>query len=171
MTINEAGLKICKEFESFRSAPYICPAGVPTIGYGTTRYPWGNLVSMRDKHISMKVAEGYLFHDMRQFERAVNDYCQPAEPLNENQFSALVDLVYNIGPTNFRKSTLLKKVNANPNDPSIRAEFMKWVWADASNDGIDNDGDGRIDEPGEKKQLPGLIRRRKAEADLYFTQP
>lgn len=171
MTINEAGLTICKEFESFRSAPYICPAGVPSIGFGTTRYPWGNLVTLKDKHISRKVAEGYLFHDMRQFERAVNNYCQPTVNLNENQFSALVSLVYNIGPTNFRKSTLLKKVNANPNDPTIREQFMKWVWGDASNDGIDNDGDGLIDEPGEKKQLPGLVRRRKAEADLYFTQP
>lgn len=169
--INQAGLKICKDFESFRSHVYLCPAGVPTIGYGTTRYPYGDVVTLLDKPITEKVAENYLYHDLGQFERVVRAYCRGYLGLSENQFSAVVCLVYNIGPYNFKNSTLLKKINKNPNDPSIRDEFMKWVWADGMHDGIDNDGDGKVDEPGEKKKLNGLLRRRTAEANLYFTQP
>ena len=67
------------------------------------------------------------------------------------QFDALVSFAYNVGTANFAKSTLLKKVNANPNDASIRAEFGKW-----------NKSNGRV--------LKGLVTRRKEEADLYFTR-
>jgi lysozyme len=70
-------------------------------------------------------------------------------PVDQNQFNALVSLAYNIGPANFQKSTLLKKVNFNHNDPSIRAEFLKW-----------NKAGGQV--------LKGLTIRRTAEADLYF---
>jgi lysozyme len=70
-------------------------------------------------------------------------------PVDQNQFNALVSLCYNIGPANFQKSTLLKKVNFNHNDPSIRAEFLKW-----------NKAGGQV--------LKGLTIRRTAEADLYF---
>lgn len=169
--INQAGLQICKDFESFRTDPYLCPAGVPTIGYGTTRYPHGDVVTLVDKPISERLAGTYLYHDLREFERVVRSHCRCMPDLNENQFSAVVCLVYNIGPYNFKNSTLLKKINKNPNDTSIREEFMKWIWADGMHDGIDNDGDGKVDEPGEKKKLNGLVRRRTAEANLYFTQP
>ena len=67
------------------------------------------------------------------------------------QFDALVSFAYNVGVGNFAKSTLLKKVNANPNDPTIRSEFEKW-----------NKANGRV--------LKGLVTRRKEEADLYFTK-
>jgi lysozyme len=70
--------------------------------------------------------------------------------LNSNQFSALVCFCYNVGVGNFKKSTLLAKVNQNPSDPTIRDEFMRW-----------NKGGGQV--------LNGLTRRRKAEADLYYT--
>jgi lysozyme len=70
--------------------------------------------------------------------------------LSDNQFSALVSFAFNLGAGALSKSTLLKKVNANPEDESIRAEFAKWDKAGG-------------------KQLRGLTRRRKAEADLYFS--
>lgn len=168
-TINQAGLNIIKGHEGFQAKPYICPAGVASIGYGTTRYPYGDLVTMRDKPITEKIAENYLYHDVGQFERVVRSLC--IQSLNENQFSAIVSLVYNIGPYNFKNSSLLRKINRNPNDLSIREEFLKWVWGDGTHDGLDNDGDGQIDEAGEKRKLPGLVRRRTAEANLYFTQP
>ncbi len=71
--------------------------------------------------------------------------------INNNQFDALVSLAYNIGIGVFQKSTLFKKVMADPDDPTIRAEFAKWVR-----------GGGKI--------LPGLVKRRTAEANHYFGQ-
>ena len=70
--------------------------------------------------------------------------------VNQNQRDALTDFAYNCGLGNLKSSTLLKKVNADPNDKTIREEFMKWTRAN-------------------KIELAGLVRRRKAEADLYFS--
>ena len=70
--------------------------------------------------------------------------------VNQNQFDALVSFTFNLGETNLRKSTLLKCVKANPNNLNIRTEFLRW-----------NRSKGEV--------LPGLIRRRKDEADLYFS--
>ena len=81
------------------------------------------------------------------FEQYVDSYCR--DDINQNQFDALVSFAYNLGPANLKSSTLLKKVNANPEDETIRAEFMKWTKAG-----------GRV--------LRGLVRRREAEANLYF---
>jgi lysozyme len=81
------------------------------------------------------------------FEKYVDSYC--VDSITQNEFDALVSFAYNLGPANLKASTLLKKVNANPNDESIRLEFMKWVKAGG-------------------KTLKGLVRRREAEADLYF---
>lgn len=72
-------------------------------------------------------------------------------PISQNQFDALVSFTYNLGARNFSRSTLLRKININPADPSIAGEFLKW-----------NYGGGRI--------LAGLTRRRSAERDLYFTR-
>jgi lysozyme len=81
------------------------------------------------------------------YEKSVDSFCR--DDINQNQFDALVSFAYNLGVGNLKSSTLLKKVNANPSDPTIRDEFMKWV-----------NGGG--------KKLPGLVKRRQAEADLYF---
>ena len=71
-------------------------------------------------------------------------------PVSQHQFDALLSFTYNVGTGNLARSTLLKKVKANPKDPSIRGEFARWVY-------------------GGGKRLPGLVRRRKMEADLYFS--
>lgn len=142
-----AGIELIKRFEGFRSAPYKCPAGIPTIGYGATFYPNGKKVTMTDKAITEVEATDLLKSMLVSFERYVDSYC--VDSITQNQFDALVSFCYNLGPANLKASTLLKKVNANSNDPTIRAEFMKWVKAGG-------------------RTLKGLITRRTAEADLYF---
>jgi lysozyme len=142
------GIDLVKSFEGFSSKPYMCPASVCTIGYGTTRYPNGTKISMNDAPITEAKALEYLTFDMKAFERNVDAYSR--DDINQNQFDALVSFCYNVGPNALKSSTLLKKVNINPNDPSIANEFAKW-----------NKGGGRI--------LKGLVRRRKEEAQLYFS--
>lgn len=146
-TIGVEGVELIKSFEGFRSAPYKCPAGVPTIGYGATFYPNGKKVTMTDRAITEQEATDLLRNTLENFEKYVDSYCR--DDVNQNQFDALVSFCYNLGPANLKASTLLKKINANPNDETIRAEFMKWVKAGG-------------------KTLKGLVRRREAEANLYF---
>jgi lysozyme len=147
MTTNQLGVDLIKEMEGFRSNAYICPAGVPTIGYGTTRYPDGKKVNPKDPDISRSTGEYFLRHDLKVFENFVDSVTR--DDINENQFAALVSLCYNIGSTNFKNSTLLRYVNKNPNDQNIRGQFMRWVYAKG-------------------RKLNGLIRRRELEANLYF---
>jgi len=150
MKITKAGINcinLIKEFEGFESRPYFCPAGVCTIGYGSTRHADGRKVTMSDLPITELQAVALLKKTLSIYELAVDAYC--VDSLNQNQFDALVDFAYNCGNGNLKSSTLLKKVNINPNDSTIAAEFMKW-----------NKGGGKI--------LKGLTRRRAAEVKLYF---
>ncbi len=146
--IDQKGIDLITKFEGLKLQPYLCPANVPTIGYGTTRYHNGVKVSMSDMSITKEKAIDYLRHDVNGFELAVD--AMAVDAITQNQFNALVSFAYNLGSTALKGSTLLKKVNANPSDTSIRAEFMKWVNAGG-------------------KKLNGLVVRRQAEADLYFT--
>jgi lysozyme len=143
------GIELIKAFEGFRSKPYKCPAGIPTIGYGATFYPGGKKVTMADAPITEEQGTELLQSMLVNFEKYVDSYCR--DDINQNQFDALVSFAYNLGPANLKSSTLLKKVNANPEDETIRAEFMKWVKAGG-------------------KTLQGLVKRRTAEANLYFTK-
>jgi lysozyme len=147
-TSSSKGIDLVKSYEGFSSKPYLCPANVVTIGYGTTRYPNGVKITLKDAPITEAKALEYLMLDMKSFERNVDSYCR--DDINQNQFDALVSFCYNVGPNALKASTLLKKVNINPNDPSIANEFAKW-----------NKGAGRV--------LKGLVRRRKEEAQLYFS--
>lgn len=145
--IGNEGINLIKRFEGLKLKPYICPAGVPTIGYGNTFYENGTRVKMTDPAITEERATELLKNSLISFEKYVDSYC--IDTITQNQFDALVSFCFNVGPANLKKSTLLKKVNANSNDESIRAEFMKWTK-----------GGGRV--------LKGLVTRRTAEADLYF---
>lgn len=145
----EKGIALIKSFEGFESKPYKCPAGIPTIGFGATFYPDGKKVSMTDTPVNESQATDLLKSMLVSFEQYVDSYCR--DEINQNQFDALVSFAYNLGPGNLKASTLLKKVNVNPNDVTIRDEFMKWC---RSNGAI----------------LKGLQRRRQAEADLYFSK-
>ncbi len=98
--------------------------------------------------ISIEQAEDYLRQDIETAESIINAECLN---LRQCQFDALVSFVFNVGGGNFRKSTLLKKVKANPDDNSIMDEFLRWVYAKG-------------------KVLPGLQKRRLAEMKLYFSE-
>lgn len=146
--ISQKGLDLIKRFEGLELKPYKCPAGIPTIGYGNTYYPSGAKVKLTDPAITQIVAEALLKFLLGSYEKDVDSFCR--DDINQNQFDALTSFAYNCGPRNLKSSTLLKKVNANPADPTIKAEFLKW-----------NKGGGKV--------LPGLTKRRQAEADLYFS--
>jgi lysozyme len=147
MQINAAGLALIKEFEGLRLRAYLCPAGVPTIGYGTTVYPNGRRILVGDE-ITQQQAEDYLRNDLRAFEREVERMV--LVPVNENQFSALVSFAYNCGAQALQKSTLLRYINAHE-FVAAAGEFARW-----------NQAAGKV--------LPGLVRRRAAEREL-FTRP
>ena len=141
MKTSPKGIALIKEFEGLRLKAYLCPGGVWTIGYGHTAGVKPGMV------ISEAQAEEYLKADLISFERYLNGL---GLALNQNQFDALISLIYNIGIGNFQKSTLLRKARINSNDNSIMDEFLRWVYSK-----------GRV--------LPGLQRRRLREMKLYFS--
>jgi len=156
MKISQKCIDLIKSFEGFKSKPYLCTSGIPTIGFGSTKYPSGSRVSLNDPEITQEKAIGMLMYDVLHFERDVNSLLKLA--VTQNQFDALVSFAYNVGSDidqdsiaeGLGDSTLLKKVNNSPLDPTIRDEFMKW-----------NKSAGKVSQ--------GLINRRKKEADLYFS--
>ncbi len=168
MSIN--GLELTKRSEGFRSNAYVDPGSgnLPiTIGYGSTYYLNGKKVTLKDRPISEKDALILLLDLLKTYERSVDSFTR--DDITQNQFDALVDFAYNCGVANLKSSTLLKKVNLNPNDPTIADEFKKWVYGgDGTHNHKDDDLDGLIDEPGEKQRLAGLVTRRNSQAELYF---
>lgn len=138
-------IDLIKQFEGFRSNPYLCPAGVPTIGYGSTVYQDGAHVKLSDNPISEGEAVIILYATLRQYENAVNRYVKVT--INQNQFDALVDFAYNVGIGALQSSTLLRKVN-NGDFKGASLEFGKWVHAGG-------------------KVLKGLVLRREAERKLF----
>jgi lysozyme len=146
--ISNKGLDIIKKYEGFSSKPYLCPSKVITIGYGSTYYEDGSKVKLTDSPITQERATELLEALLVSFERAVDSYC--TDSINQNQFDSLVSFAYNCGVGNLKSSTLLRKVNVNPNNPTIKDEFLKWT-------------------KGGGKTLSGLVRRRTEEAQLYFS--
>lgn len=147
MMMTEEGISLIKKYEGCKLTAYKCPAGVWTIGYGNTFYEDGSTVKPGDK-ITQERAD-QLFRNILE-----KKFLEPIRKLivsdiNDNMFSAIVSFTYNVGIGNLKSSTLLKKVNANPNDQTIALEFKKWTKSAG-------------------KVLPGLVRRRESESDLYF---
>ena len=147
MKMSDKGLNIIKKFEGLELKPYLCPAGVPTIGYGSTVYPNGRAVTLKDKAITENEAHQILVATVTKYEDAVNRYVRV--PVTQNQFDALADFAYNAGIGNLQKSTLLKKVNAGDYAGAAK-EFGKWIY-------------------GGGKPLKGLIKRREMEAALFLS--
>jgi lysozyme len=141
------GLNLIKKYEGLRLSSYLCAASVPTIGYGSTRYPNGKKVLLGEKLTGEKEATQLLLATLSPFEDAVNKHLPN---LNQCQFDALVCFAYNVGTGALVKSTLLKKAKVNSADPSIVDEFLKW-----------NKVSGKV--------LAGLTNRRREEANLYFS--
>lgn len=140
MKTSKRGIDLIKSFESLALKAYRCPAGVLTIG-------WGHTAGVHEgDECTEKEACEYLMDDLKAAEAAV---CSIHADLSQEQFDALVSFVFNVGAGAFRSSTLRRKVEENQYDPSIKHEFARW-----------NKSNGKV--------LPGLVRRRQAEADMYF---
>lgn len=144
--INQASIDLIKEFEGFRALAYICPAGVPTIGYGNTYYDSGQKVKIGDT-ISKEYAEKLLLVTLQSFADTVRKTVKV--PLTDNQFGALVSLCFNIGTGAFQNSTLVKLLNQKKYAESAQ-QFVRW-----------NKGGGKV--------LPGLTRRRERERELFLS--
>ncbi|MEY4441033.1 MAG: hypothetical protein RL442_33 [Pseudomonadota bacterium] len=151
----ELAAELCRRFEGFRSSPYLCPAGVPTIGYGSTYYQDGRKVAMTDPAIDEPTARMMLVSDLlNRFAPGVVRQCPGLLPLalkanDWRKLNAIVDFAYNLGVGRLQTSTLRRKVNAG--DWAGAAEqLMLWTR-----------GGGR--------QLPGLVRRREAERALLLS--
>jgi len=147
MKLNENGYKLICEFEGLKLKPYLCSAKIPTIGYGNTYYPNGKRVTLLDEPITKEYAFEIFKTIADKFASRVDEMV--TSELTQNKFNALVSFAYNVGTGAFSTSTLLKKVNNNPNDVTIKNEFLKWVKAN-------------------KKVIQGLVNRREKEIAIYF---
>lgn len=138
---------LCRRFEGFAARPYLCPSGVPTIGFGATHYLDGRRVTLTDPPITKESAERLL---LRQIQRvylpAVLRQCPALAGESPERLAALIDWTFNLGEGNLRASTLRRKVNAEAWD-DVPREILKW-----------NRGGGVV--------LRGLVLRREAEAAL-----
>jgi len=143
-TAIEYAADLCRVFEGYRSAPYLCPAGIPTIGYGSTFYPSGKKVNLNDAPVSKDQAEQLLLLELTKVEEWVIALC-PTLTSNK-QRAAIIDWAYNLGVGRLRASTMRKRINAKDWE-SARKELLKW-----------NKAGGKV--------LPGLTKRRSAEALL-----
>ena len=119
-----AGLAIIKKFEDFRAKPYRCPAGVATIGYGSTYYADGKPVKLTDAPITEAQAQELLQATLAKYEACVNGAVKMT--INQNQFDALVSFTYNVGCSAFRNSTLLRLFNQGY-APQPAAQFYRWT--------------------------------------------
>ena len=146
MKTSDNGKELIKKYEEFSSTPYLCPAKVPTIGYGATYYPNDKAVTLKDTPITEKQADEMLSFMLVKYENAVSRYI--SVPLTQNQFDALVSFCYNVGQSNLLSSTLLKKLN-NKDYEGASNEFLKW-----------NKSGGKV--------LQGLVNRRKDEREVFL---
>lgn len=137
---NQAGVDLIKRFEGFRAKAYRCPAGVLTIGYGHTKG-----VGKRDI-VTRGRAEALLKEDLRDAEKGVTKYI--TAQLNDNQFAALVSFTFNLGVGSLKSSTLRKRLNKREYF-AVPGELNRWNKAGG-------------------KRLAGLVRRRKAEGELFL---
>lgn len=136
---------LARRFEGFYSSPYLCPAGVPTIGYGATYYEDGSWVTMNDPRISRDRAERLLaWHLQAVYLPQVLRLCHGID--SPERLAAIVDFTFNLGAANLRASTLRRRINAGQWD-DVPYQLSRW-----------NKAGGRV--------LRGLVRRRAAEADL-----
>ena len=138
--------ELCRRFEGFKSKPYLCPAGIPTIGYGSTFYADGRKVSLQDPPMSKEQADELLMYELRHtYAPGVLRLC-PGLISSPAAFNAIVDFCYNLGVGRLQTSTLRRKLNAQDWD-GAKEQLTLWVR-----------GGGKV--------LPGLVKRREAEIAL-----
>lgn len=142
----EPAAALCRHFEGFRARPYLCPAGVLTIGYGSTYYADGRRVSLDDALMDEEAARALLMHELgHTYAAGVARLC-PALAAFRGPFNAAVDFAYNLGVGRLQTSTLRRRLNAQ-DWAGAREQLRLWTR-----------GGGRV--------LPGLVRRREAECAL-----
>ena len=140
MKPSEACIEFIKSFEGFKPHAYLCPAGVWTIGYGTTEY-----VDPGDTVTEEEACE-LLAKDVQEAADAVDDLVDVE--LTQSQYDALCSFIYNVGRSAFRNSTMLKMLNQGKSKKEIGPQFLRW-----------NKSNGTV--------LSGLTRRREDEKRMF----
>ncbi|MDR6156929.1 lysozyme [Chryseobacterium sp. SLBN-27] len=146
MKTSQNGINLILLFEGFSSRPYLDSAGIPTIGYGNTYYPGGKKVTMKDPSITKERGAELFSSVLPAYEKIVNNKIKV--PLTQNQFDALVSHTYNTGGSD----TLFSLINKKADPETIKDWFISRYTTAGG------------------KVLNGLIRRRKTEADLFFSK-
>lgn len=146
MSAIETARALCLTFEGVILHPYLCPAGVPTIGVGTTRYEDGARVTLADTFITRQRAIDLLDHELHATLPRVLRLCPGLPAWGDDATAAILDFTFNLGTGSLQASTLRRRINADDID-GARAELARWVFAGG-------------------RRLPGLVRRRAAEAAL-----
>ena len=142
----ELAAELCRRFEGFRSQPYLCPAGIPTVGYGSTYYADGRKVTLQDAPMDEPAARALLLAELHHtYAPGVLRLC-PVLGTDERRLNAIVDFVYNLGVGRLQTSTLRRKINAQ-DWGGAKEQLMLWTR-----------GGGKV--------LPGLLKRRQAECLL-----
>ena len=147
MRTSGAGVDLIRHYEGLRLKPYLCPAGVPTIGYGSTQYPDGRKVTLVDRPLTEDEADSLLASTLVPFERDVTRLV--TVEITQGMFDALVSFVFNLGTESLNGSTLLKRLNQGDKNGAAN-EFKRWVYAG-----------GNV--------LPGLVKRRESERKLFLS--
>jgi len=144
----KVAVALCKQFEGFRSEPYLCPAGVATIGYGNTFYENGTKVTLQDKLITQSEAELMLIRSLSTQYLPTVLKASPGLIAYPERLGAITDFCFNLGAARYRASTLRKRIDAG-DVQGAADEVLKW-----------NKAGGRV--------LPGLVKRRAAERALFL---
>lgn len=139
---------LCRRFEGLKLKPYLCPAGVPTIGYGSTVYEDGRAVKLSDPAITKARAEELLQHDLVKFYNAAIKLCPVLAAQPAGRAAAITDFTFNLGAGRLKASTLRHRINQRDWNAAA-SELRKWTR-----------GGGRV--------LPGLVARREAEIKLLL---
>lgn len=140
MKTSNQGKNLIKEAEGLRLDAYLCPAGIPTIGWGHTKG-----VKM-GQHITIAMAEDMLVEDIAPIERLLNSL---KINFRQEQFDALTSWIFNLGAGKFKSSTMYKLILENARDEDITDSLIKWTYSG-------------------NQQLSGLLKRRVAEANLFI---
>ena len=142
----ELAAAFCRQFEGYRAKPYLCPANVATIGYGSTYYADGRKVTLEDAPMDEPTARALLMTELHHnYLPGVLRNC-PILAADERRCNAIVDFVYNLGIGRLQTSTLKRKINAQDWE-GAKEQLMLWTK-----------GGGKV--------LPGLLKRRTAECAL-----
>jgi lysozyme len=147
MEASDLAYQMIKHHEKLRLVGYLCPKGVWTIGYGSTRRVIG------PERISSSQAREWLNEDVGQVELQLK--LMLLRDVKQHEFDALVSWIFNVGPAAARKSTLIRKLNLGHPRKEVAAELLRWNMITLPD--------------GAKKSLKGLTARRESERQLYLT--